>query len=160
MGNNKDMTPPVKKNEPKVKAPSGKKMGRPYLEPTEKQKKLLDLIKKNLGKIASGESAVSFSEMMRQAGYSESSARQQTNILIGIQTEIDPLLQKIEDARQDALNRLPTAITRAGYRDLVNGFEALTKMYQLLKGKPTQRTAVDINPESKAYLDEILGENK
>ena len=87
-------------------------------------------------------------EMMVEAGYSESTARQQTNILAGIRPKLRPLVAQLESAREAALALLPLKITKASYRDLVTAIDRFNASIALFDGEPTSRIAARIEPQT------------
>jgi len=108
---------------------------------TPKKRKLLRIISENLGKEGFTKTMC---EMMIEAGYSKNSALQQTAILAGIQEELKPISDKLDELREKAIKRLNDGnlTDKANYRDLVDGIDKLTKNIQLIKGKPTGIGAV------------------
>lgn len=122
---------------------------------TIKQKKLLKEITENL---SSKGFTKSMTKMMLDAGYSQYSASQQANILAGLEEDIDPIINKLIEARTEAINRLPKTVSKAKYRDLVDGIDKMTKNIQLLSGKDTGRVNININDKKKKEIDELLDE--
>ena len=102
---------------------------------TDKQRKLVQLISENLG-LAKPKTML---EMMLEAGYEESTARQQSTILVGIREELDPIVAKLEARRLKVIDRLAKKLDAATYRDLTESRDKLTKNIQLLRGKATER---------------------
>jgi hypothetical protein len=100
---------------------------------TDKQRKLVKLLSENLGR----EKPMTMMEMMLAAGYEESTARQQTSILVGIQEELAPIVQKMVDHRDNIIAEMVKKMPKAKYRDLTDGFDKLTKNIQLLSGGKT-----------------------
>lgn len=107
---------------------------KPQRYSTVKKRKLLRIFSENLGK--SGFTKT-MRQMMLEAGYSESSANQQTTLLVGLKDELDTVVQKMESERQKALKRLKNRIGEAKYRDLIDAIDKLTKNIQLLRGGST-----------------------
>jgi len=96
---------------------------------------------------------VNFQEIQKRHGYSHKSARSMKAIRTKTyQREIKPLLERLEEARNDALNRLPKKIGSARYRDLMDGVDKLTKNIQLLSGKPTENIHNDLTDLSDDEL--------
>lgn len=107
---------------------------------TQKKQKLIKLISENLGIEGFTKSMY---EMMLEAGYAESSAKQQTAILTGIKEELKPLANQLEGLRIKAIEELEknkNKFKTANLRDLVSSIDTLTKNIQLISGKPTERT--------------------
>lgn len=98
----------------------------------------------------------SITSLLVQAGYSEESASQYTNIMTALKPHLDPVVQKIERLRDRAIERLDDedVIKGARYSDLVNGIEKLTKTARLLGGKSTANVAVIA--ERRRELDELI----
>lgn len=112
---------------------------------TIRAQKLVGLISDNLGNPEGGRTMY---EMMVEAGYSESTARQQTNILAGIRPKLRPLVAQLESAREAALALLPLKITKASYRDLVTAIDRFNASIALFDGEPTSRIAARIEPQT------------
>lgn len=102
---------------------------------TDKQRKLVKLISENVG-LAKPKTLI---EMMLEAGYEESTAKQQSGILGGIREELDPIVRKLEDHREKVIARMALKIDDATYRDLTDSLDKTTKNIQLLRGKATER---------------------
>lgn len=102
---------------------------------TDKQRKLVKLLSENVG-LAKPKTML---EMMLEAGYEESTARQQSGILAGIREELDPIVAKLEEHRLKVIERLSVKLDAATYRDLTDSLDKLTKNIQLLSGKATER---------------------
>ena len=98
---------------------------------TQRQKKLIKLISENLGN--KGKTKTMY-KMFLEAGFSETSAKQQSNILSGIKDKVAPIVDRLEKERDNALNQLSKKINKAKYRDLVDAIDKLTKNIQLLSG--------------------------
>lgn len=79
-------------------------------------------------------------QILLDAGYPESVAKQQTNILNteGVKRELKPITDQLIEKRQEAIDRLSGKIDEASYRDLNDGIDKFTKNIQLLGGKPTE----------------------
>lgn len=101
---------------------------------TDKQRKLVKLLSENIG-LAKPKTML---EMMLEAGYEESTARQQSGILRGVQEELDPIVAKLEAHRLKVIDRLAKKLDAATYRDLTDSLDKLTKNIQLLSGKATE----------------------
>ena len=106
---------------------------------TQRQQKLIKLISENLG---NKNATLSMYDMMLKAGFTESSAKQQSNILAGIKDKVVPIVDAMEKERKRAMTRLSKKISDAKYRDLIDGIDKLTKNIQLLSGHATERTDV------------------
>ena len=101
---------------------------------TQHQKKLIRLISDNLSKDGP---AKTLEQLMLDAGYAKSTARQQAMIMAGIRDDLQPIVQRLDEERQRAINLLPKKIQKAKYRDLIDGIDKLTKNAQLLSGGKT-----------------------
>lgn len=126
---------------------------------TLRKKRLLSLTSVNLGNIGSGKKVKSMYEMMLEAGYSETSARQQTNVLAGLQDETVDVVDKLELLRQQAIEGINNNIHDADYKDMIVALDKLTKNIQLLSGKPTERHKHELADNEKKDLDNIFKEN-
>lgn len=123
---------------------------------TQRQQKLLDIISENLGNKGSTKSMY---KMMLEAGYSESSAKQQSTLLAGIEDELDSIVSKLEKARDRAIERLEETVGKAEYRDLSNAIDKFTKQIQLLSGEATERHSVELQ-ETREQLKNIFNGEK
>lgn len=110
--------------------------------------KLVRLISDNLGNTEGGKTMY---EMMIEAGYSESTARQQTNILAGLKPKLRPLIEALERERETALKLLASKIEKAPYRDLVGAIDRFTKTVELLTGNPTERANIHTEVSDEQY---------
>ena len=108
---------------------------------TEHQKKLIKLITENLG---NDEGTKSMYELMLAAGYSEESARQQSNTLAGIREELQPIVQEMMEHRNAVIAHMKKSINKAKYRDLTDALDKLTKNIQLLSGGKTANDQIKI----------------
>jgi phage terminase small subunit len=127
---------------------------------TEKQKKLLKLISENIG--ISG-STKSMYQMMIEAGYSESSAHQQSTILVGIKDKLDPIVQAMTDHREKVLEQMAKKLPKAHYHNLIEALDKLTKNIQLLSGKATERpnnVITGLENLTDEQLDELIKDRK
>ena len=100
---------------------------------TDKQRKLLELISANLGR----EKPMTMLEMMLAAGYEESTARQQSTILVGIREELAPIVAQMEAHRAEVIKEMVRKMPKAKYRDITDSLAKLTKNIQLLSGGKT-----------------------
>jgi|ERR1051325_879879 hypothetical protein len=107
---------------------------------TDKQRKLVKLLSENLGR----EKPMTMLEMMLAAGYEESSARQQSTILVGIREELAPIVRKMEEHRDQVIADMIRKMPKAKYRDLTDALDKLTKNIQLLSGKATENLAARV----------------
>lgn len=104
-------------------------------ELTEKQKKMIKLFTENIG---SSKKTKTLKAMMLEAGYSESSANQQTSLLSPIRDRMKTVVDKLEKEREEILKEMVNKRKKANYSDLVKGLDITTKNIQLLGGKPTE----------------------
>lgn len=97
----------------------------------------------------------------RKHGYSESSIRAgKVQRTVAFKTVVLPVLDQLAAARQRALNRLPKAEKKAGYRDLVEGIHKLTHNHQLLSGLATDNVAIGIRKLSDAELQDLAAKGR
>jgi len=165
---------PVKKKVKKIKKPAKNEKTKKEKKEAEKikkndkdkkkretlrKKRLLALTSVNFGNIKSGKKLKSMYEMMLEAGYSETTARQQTNVLTGLQDEAVDVVDKLELLRQQAIERMNSEAFQADYKDLASAIDKLTKNIQLLSGKPTERHKHELAENEKKDLDNIFKEN-
>ncbi len=122
--------------------------------PTAKQKRLAKLISENVG----SEHPLTMYEMMRRAGYTESTARKQIGIVDsdGLQVELKPVIDELIEHRRSILKRMRRTLGRAKYRDAVDGLDKVTKNIELLSGRATERI-YNLTDEERADVDRIFG---
>jgi DNA-binding MarR family transcriptional regulator len=108
---------------------------------TERQRKLVKLVTENF---RNPEGTKTMYELMLLAGFSEESARQQTNILSGIREQLQPIVQAAVDHRNEVMQEMGKKIGKAKYRDLTDAFDKLTKNIQLLSGGKTANDSLNI----------------
>lgn len=111
---------------------------------TDKQRKLVKLLSENVG-LAKPKTML---EMMLEAGYEESTARQQTGILNGIREELEPIVHQMEKHRDEVIKDMVKKMPKAKYGDLTNALDKLTKNIQLLSGGRTGDEPIIINWKS------------
>jgi hypothetical protein len=111
---------------------------------TERQKKLIKLISENIG---NPEGTKTMYQMMLDAGFEESTAKQQSEILSGIREELQPIVQAAIDHRKQVIAEMVKKMGKAKYRDLTDAFDKLTKNIQLLSGGKTANEQININWE-------------
>ncbi|MAG45104.1 hypothetical protein CL633_04440 [bacterium] len=122
---------------------------------TEKQKKLLIEIKKNLGndKIQTKKTV---KQMLKNAGYSESSAAQQSTIFAPLyeKPETRDIVKQLEEKRQIAIDCLSEIkIAEEEGKDITAIIDNLTKNIELLSGRATTREEGKL---TKEQIDEII----
>jgi hypothetical protein len=102
---------------------------------TQRQRKLIKLITENFG---NPETTKTLQELMLLSGYSEESARQQSNILAGIKERLEPIVSEMTEHRNDVVAEMRKKLPKAKYRDLTDALDKLTKNIQLLSGGRTE----------------------
>src|ERR1051325_5391904 len=100
----------------------------------DKQRKLVKLLSENLGR----EKPMTMLEMMLAAGYEESTARQQSTVLVGIREELAPIVRKVEEPRDQVIAGMIRKMPKGKAPD------QLTKNIQLLSGKATENLAARV----------------
>lgn len=116
------------------------------------QKRAVDLFKRN---VLSG-GTKKLIDIFREAGYSEETANQQSNIMAGLMPHLADFLAEMEDHRAKVLERMKSKVLTADYGDLVRGLDVLTKNIQLLGGKPTAN--LTLTDERRAELEALTSE--
>lgn len=129
---------------------------------TIKQKKLIRLISENFG---NKESTKNMYEMMLEAGYSESTAKQQSRILSTVREkpEMQGVVAKLEKIRDNALNALEGKdLNKVDAGTIVRILKDLNHDIELLSGRATERDdgETSLDPKDRALLDKILEANK
>lgn len=129
---------------------------------TIKQKKLIRLISENFGKKGSTKTMY---EMMLEAGYSETTAKQQSRILSTIKEkpEMRGIVADLEFVHSNAI----TALKRKDFNKVDAGtivriLKDLNHDIELLSGRATERDdgETSLSHEDRLLLDEILEANK
>ena len=121
---------------------------------TGKQSKLIKLISENIGL----DDPKTMEEMMLEAGYAPSVAKQQSLILAGIKDDMDDIVKAMEEERTEILKALKVKRPDAQYRDLIAGLDKTTKNIQLLGGKATSRVDV-LDTKTQEEIDGLIDEN-
>ena len=62
-------------------------------------------------------------QIMLEAGYSESTAKQQSGILAGIQDKLAPIVQAMIDHREKVLEQMKEKLPKAQYHNLIEALE-------------------------------------
>lgn len=99
----------------------------------------------------------SIEQTLLDAGYSEESAAQITNVMGGIRPYVEPLVEKLEAHRNRVLERMETAVDRATYGELVRSLDVSTRNIRLLTGKSTHNFA--LQAEHRHKLDALIEES-
>jgi hypothetical protein len=127
---------------------------------TTRQQKLIKLITDNLG---NPEGTKTMYELMILAGYSPESARQQSNILAGVREDLEPIVARLKDHREEIITQMVKKISKAKYRDLTDALDKTTKNIQLLSGKATERpnnVITGLENLTDEQLDELIKDRK
>ena len=125
-------------------------------QPTPKQAKLVSLISDNLRRT---EGTRTLGELMLEAGYSKSQSEKPGQITKSpiIQEAIDPVIKSLRKIRENALKALiKRNMEEEKARDVIDIIDKTTKNDQLLSGKPTERTKVEISDLDKQMTDEVI----
>ena len=126
----------AKKNKKRV----GRGVGGGPKQDTLRQKRLLKILSVELGNIGRGNKAKSLTEIMLMAGYSESTARQQSSVLAGVQTKLDPIVTRATELRDKTMAYMTDGkFKKTGLSTLVYMFDIFTKNIELLSGRATER---------------------
>ena len=127
----------IKKKKKRIVKRTRKKKSKKKTEKryTQKQKKLIRLISENIGNKGFTKT---MKAMMLEAGYSPSMAKRQQSTLESIKGETKTLMRSLEDERDAAIKAMQGKRRKAKYRDLSESVAKLTKVIQLLGGKPTE----------------------
>lgn len=155
---------------PGTAAPSARRIKEAYkagtvrdLELATRKERLLQLISENFGK----SKPLTMYQMMLNAGYAESTAKQQSAVLMTIKEgaeEGDPTvtshLERLKKIREKMLARLEDQVQYAKYGSLAYGLTVLDKSIALMEGKPTERIAHELPEEERLELLEILEMNE
>lgn len=117
--------------------------------PTPKQEKLIRLLRDNLGNTGSSKT---LGEMLIEAGYSKATSKNPYIIFEGlpIKEVTDEIIESLKDKRKMAITHVTDKkLSKAPARELAYVTDIFTKNIQLLSGKPTERTEIDIESQTK-----------
>lgn len=94
--------------------------------------------------------------LLLEAGYSQESVRQWTNIWLGIKPHVDPVVQQMEEHRNEVLERMRTkdVFERATYGELARSADIMTRNIRLLTGKSTHN--FELHAEHRHRLDALI----
>ena len=81
--------------------------------------------------------------LLEEAGYAPESARQWTNIWAGIKQHVEPIVQEMEEHREQVLAMMREKIGQATYGELVRSLDVTTRNIRLLTNKSTHNFALD-----------------
>lgn len=102
---------------------------------------------------------VKLGEIIKRNGYSEqtSKAPQRVTETKSYKEATLPIVEAMMRERNRLLNALSEKnLTREKYRDMVDGFDKLTKNIQLLSGGATERSSVILDPDSEEKLNNAI----
>ncbi len=114
---------------------------------TQNKQKLIRLIGENQCKLSD---TIGIGKLMLLAGYSESQSHNAYQIVNteefqeALADESVDIIKKLEVERNRAIKLLKEKISKAKYRDLMDGIDKLTKNSQLLSGKATERIGISL----------------
>jgi hypothetical protein len=121
-------------------------------KPTTLQSRAIFLIRKAL----LGNENRKLPDLLLEAGYSEESVRQWTNMWLGLKPHIEPIVADIDAHRTKILTRMnqDEVFNRASYGELARGLQITTHVSRLLSGKSTQNFA--LSAEHRHRLEQLL----
>lgn len=96
-------------------------------------------------------------DTLLEAGYAPQSARQITNVMIGIRAHVEPIVQEMEEHRQAVMANMTDKVGRASYGELVRSLDVTTRNIRLLIGKSTHNFA--LQAEHRHKLDALIEDN-
>lgn len=124
---------------------------------TQKQLKLLELLKINIAKTGQRKT---LGELLLEAGFSESTSKQPSNIMKSetIKQGMADYLNTLDDKRKQSLYHITDKkLKQSKARDLAYINDLLTKNHQLLGGGATER--VEISEKEKEEVDKAFRDN-
>lgn len=124
---------------------------------TEKEKKLFNLISANLG---NKKGTKTMEEMMIEAGYSLSTARQQSAILCKVKAskEYKGYIEKLIAHRDKVIDLMETNASTAKYGELTASLARIENIILLGQGKSTSNVNI-LTKEEEEDLDGLFEEN-
>lgn len=122
-------------------------------EPTLRQKAVMVMVA-NGGK--------SKAKILRKAGFSEAVARNPKKVFDSppVKEAVDTVIADLEEERRQIIEALKGKRHKAGYRDLIDGLDKVTKNIELLSGRPTDRSGFSLSPDEEKEFDELLKRNQ
>jgi hypothetical protein len=121
--------------------------------PTVKQQKAIN----GFLAVLAGDTTKTVTQIMRDAGYTESTATGWSNVMKGLRPHLQPHLDWLEMHRAQIMARMDEKIGTADYGELVRALDTVTKNHQLLGGKATQR--FDLPDEDRRRIEGMLDED-
>src|SRR3990167_7998117 len=108
-----------------------------------------------ISKVRKGEKIV-LGKIIKNRGYSEGISKQPSRVknTKSYQRVIKPLVDRLEEERNAIIERLKVTRNKAKYRDLIDGFDKVTKNIQLLTGGVTENVGLDGLKQSLQQLSE------
>ena len=108
-----------------------------------------------ISKVRKGEKIV-LGKIIKNRGYSEGISKQPSRVknTKSYQRVIKPLVDRLEEERNAIIERLKVTRNKAKYRDLIDGFDKVTKNIQLLTGGVTENVGLDGLKQSLKQLSE------
>ena len=88
-------------------------------------------------------------DTLLEAGYTPQSARQITNVMIGIRAHVEPIVQEMEEHRKAVMANMRNKVGRASYGELVRSLDVTTRNIRLLTGKSTHNFALQAEHRHK-----------
>jgi len=126
---------------------------------TVRQQRLIELIQRNL--IAPDGKKMSMQDMMIKAGFTKSTAHQQTRVLSSVRIKLDPIVKRLIAHRNKVIDLMEKKLPRAAYEDLYRSLNTLTKNIQLLSGGATDRPDLMISDDQyQRILDQANKRSK
>lgn len=91
---------------------------------------------------------VNMQKIQQKHGYSKTSAKaMKATKTKSFKKAVGPIIKQLEDERQRAVSLMGKRISKAKYRDLIDGMDKLTKNIQLLNGGKTSNDELKISWE-------------
>ena len=124
---------------------------------TPKQRKLIKLIRENLG---NPNSTKTFGELCLEAGYSKATARNAYLIFNSeaVKAGVEDFTKSLDDKRKLAITHLTVKrLKKAPARELAYVIDLFTKNHQLLSGKSTDRISLgELSAEEQDKINKAL----
>lgn len=120
------------------------------LKPTLTQLRAIDGLKAAI----LGKNDKSLVQILKDAGYADSTAEQWSNAMAGLAPHLKETVKWMEAHRHKVQERMADTIGRAEYSDLVRAFDTMTYNIQLLGGKPTAN--IQLSAEDRTRLDNLI----
>jgi len=106
-----------------------------------------------INKVRKGQKIV-FGKIIKRRGYSNSVSKRPSKVTKtkSYLSEIKPLVDRLENERDQIIKRLKKTRNKAKYRDLIDGLDKIIKNIQLLSGGATSREIIELDEKKYEHI--------